>query len=68
MVKIPLNSYHAATALGAVQTCPPPRIKRINGGRLSSRTFGAQQNEAATHIKIANRNMTLARPLSVGVR
>jgi hypothetical protein len=40
------------------------RIKRINGGRLTSRTFGAQQNEIAIHIKIANRNMTLARPQS----
>jgi hypothetical protein len=30
------------------------RIKRINGGCLSSRTFGAQQNEMASHIKIAN--------------
>jgi Transposase DDE domain len=44
------------------------RIKRINGGRLTSRTFGAQQNEAAIHIKIANRNMTIARPVSVRVR
>jgi hypothetical protein len=44
------------------------RIKRINGGRLSSRTFGAQQNEVASHIKIANRSMTLARPVSVRVR
>jgi hypothetical protein len=41
------------------------RIKRINGGRLTSRTFGAQQNEVAIHIKIANRNMALARPVSV---
>ena len=44
------------------------RIKSINGGRLTSRTFGAQQNEVAIHIKIANRNMTLARPVSVRVR
>ncbi|OYR24112.1 putative transposase [Brucella grignonensis] len=44
------------------------RIKRINDGRLTSRTFGAQQNEVATHIKIANRNMVLARPLSERVR
>jgi hypothetical protein len=44
------------------------RIKRINGGRLSSKTFGAQQNEVAIHVKIANRNMTLARPVSVRVR
>jgi hypothetical protein len=44
------------------------RIKRINDGRLTSRTFGAQQNEAAIHIKIANRNMTLARPISERVR
>jgi hypothetical protein len=40
------------------------RIKRINGGRLTSRTFGAQQNEVAIHIEIANRNMMLARPQS----
>jgi len=32
------------------------RVKRINGGRLTSRTFGAQQNAVALHIKIANRN------------
>jgi hypothetical protein len=44
------------------------RIKRINGGRLTSRTFGAQQNKVAMHITIANRNMTLARPVSVRVR
>jgi len=43
------------------------RIRRINGGRLTSRTFGAQQNEVAIHITIANRNMTLARPVSVRV-
>jgi hypothetical protein len=43
------------------------RIKRINGGQLTSRTFGAQQNEIAIHITIANRNMTLARPVSVRV-
>jgi hypothetical protein len=43
------------------------RIRRINGGRLASRTFGAQQNETAIHIKIANRNMALARPVSVRV-
>jgi IS5 family transposase len=44
------------------------RIKRINGGRLTSRTFGAQQNEVAIHIKIANRNMLLARPQSQRIR
>jgi len=44
------------------------RIKSINGGRLTSRTFGAQQNEVAIHIKIANRSMTLARLVSVRVR
>jgi len=44
-----------------------PRIKRINSGRLTSRTFGAQQNEVAILITIANRNKTLARPVSVRV-
>jgi hypothetical protein len=44
------------------------RIKRLNGGHLTSRTFGAQQNEVALHIKIANRNMTIARPASERVR
>jgi hypothetical protein len=44
------------------------RIKRNNGGQLTSRTFGAQQNEVAIHIKIGNRNMTLARPASERVR
>jgi hypothetical protein len=43
------------------------RIRRINSGRLTSRTFGGQQNEVAIHITIANRNMTLARPVSVRV-
>jgi hypothetical protein len=33
-------------------------------GRLTSRAFGAQQNVAAIHVKIANRNMILARPQS----
>jgi hypothetical protein len=41
---------------------------QIIGGRLTSRTFGAQQNEVAIHIKIANRSMTLARLVSVRVR
>ena len=44
------------------------RIKRINGGRLTCRTFGAPQNEVAIHVKIANRNMMLARPQSERVR
>jgi len=44
------------------------RVKRINGGRITSRTFGAQQNEVALHIKIANRNMLLARPQSQRIR
>jgi hypothetical protein len=44
------------------------RIKRINDGRLTSRTFGSQQNKIATHIKIANRNMLAARPVSERVR
>lgn len=38
------------------------RIKRINGGRLTSRTFGSQQNEVAIHVAIANRQMLIARP------
>ena len=44
------------------------RIKRINDGRLTSRTFGAQQNEIAIVIKLANRNMQVARPVSERVR
>ena len=44
------------------------RIKTINDGRLTSRTFGSQQNEIAVHIKIANRNMLMARPVSERVR
>ena len=40
------------------------RIKRINDGRLTSRTFGSQQNEIAIHIKIANRNLLVARLVS----
>lgn len=44
------------------------RIKRINDGKLTSRTFGAQQNEIAIHIKIANRNMLVATPVSERVR
>jgi hypothetical protein len=44
------------------------RIKSINDGRLTSRTFGAQQNEVALHTKIANRNMQVARPVSERVR
>ncbi|OYR24989.1 IS5 family transposase [Brucella grignonensis] len=44
------------------------RIKRINDGRLTSRTFGSQQNEVAIHIRIANRNMAIARPISERIR
>lgn len=44
------------------------RIKKINDGRLTSRTFGSQHNEIAIHIKIANRNMLVARPLTKRVR
>lgn len=44
------------------------RIKKINNGHLTSRTFGAQHNEIARHIKIANRNMLIARPMSERVR
>jgi hypothetical protein len=44
------------------------RVKRINGGCLTSRTFGSQQNEIANHIAIANRNMRIARPISERVR
>ena len=44
------------------------RIKTINHGRLTSRTFGSQHNEIAVHIKIANRNMLIARPMSERVR
>lgn len=40
------------------------RIKRINDGRLTARTFGAQQNEIAIHVAIANRQMLIARPRS----
>lgn len=39
------------------------RIKGINDGKLTSRTFGSQRNEIAIHLKIANRNMILARPI-----
>ncbi len=44
------------------------RIKKITGGCLTSRTFGSQQNEVAIHIKIANRNMQVARPMTERVR
>ena len=39
-----------------------------NPPQLFSRTFGAQQNEVAIHVKIANHNMMLARPQSERVR
>ena len=44
------------------------RIKLINDGRLTSRTFSSQQNEIAIHIKIANRSMVVARPVSERIR
>jgi hypothetical protein len=47
---------------GETRRGAPP--KRINGGQLTSQTFGAQQNEIALHIKIANRNMIIARPVT----
>lgn len=43
------------------------RVKRIDDGRLTSRTFGSQQNEIAIHIAIANKHMLIARPQSVRV-
>ena len=43
-------------------------IKKLNDGRLTSRTFGAQRNEVAIIVKIANRNMQVARPVSERVR
>lgn len=44
------------------------RIKKLNNATLASRTFGAQKNEIAIIVKIANRNMLLARPLTERVR
>jgi hypothetical protein len=43
-------------------------LKEPFGGRLICRTFGAEQNEVAIHIKIANRNMFIAKPLSEHLR
>jgi len=40
------------------------RIKRINTGLLTSLSFGAQQNEVAIHIRIANHAMQIANPIS----
>jgi IS5 family transposase len=64
--RMPWQKRHRYGKRSLVETAIS-RIKRINGGRLTSRTFGAQQNEVAIHITIANRNMTLARPVSVRV-
>jgi hypothetical protein len=42
--------------------------KRVNGRRLTTRSFGARQNETAIHIKNGNRDMTIARPASIRVQ
>ncbi len=55
-------------AIRALMETAISRIKRINDGRLISRTFGTQQNEVAIYIAIANRNMQVARPLTRRVR
>ena len=43
------------------------RIKAINGGRLTARTFAAQRNEVAIHVAIANKAIQLAKPVTVRV-
>jgi hypothetical protein len=66
-----VSSRYLAQLVAAVDTLVETtisRIKRINSGCLTSRTFVAQQNEVTIHINIANSNMTLARPVSERVR
>jgi len=43
------------------------RVKKLNGGRLTARTFGAQQNDAATRIAALNKMIRAAKPITIGV-
>jgi len=43
------------------------RIKKLNGGKLSARTFGAQQNEVAIQIAALNKMIRAAKPITIRV-
>ena len=43
------------------------RIKRLNGGKLTARTFGAQRREIAIQIAALNRMIRAAKPTTVRV-
>ena len=44
------------------------RVKRINGGKLTARTFEAQQNEIAIQIGALNRSIRAAKPNAIRIR
>ena len=44
------------------------RIKRLNGGLLRARTFGAQRKEVALQIAALNRMIRAAKPITVRVQ
>ena len=44
------------------------RVKRINGGRLTARTFQSQQNEIAIQIDALNRSIRAAKPNTIRIR
>ena len=44
------------------------RVKRINGGKLTARTFQSQQNEIAIQIDALNRSTRAAKPNTIRIR
>jgi hypothetical protein len=55
---------HGRRALGETAI---GRVKANGGGRLHTRTFGAQRKEAAIHVRVANRQISTAKPVTVRV-
>ena len=43
------------------------RVKKLNGGKLSARTFGAQQNEVIIQIAVLNKMIRAAKPIRIRV-
>ncbi len=44
------------------------RVKRLNGGKLTARTFQSQQNENVIQIDALNRSIRAAKPNTIRIR
>jgi hypothetical protein len=44
------------------------RVKRLNGGKLTARTFQSQQTEIAMQIDALNRSIRAAKPNTIRIR